>query len=1030
MSVIAQFTPKDPEPLTQSGSSFVSDNGEIQVQFTKDDQGNNVVQFTDLARNTSVSWLPQEIKYIDDNGLEDIIVAADQSSDLFVMRNYHARYDRHFPDVEEYWRVEAGQIKHHMTVTGDQRAPLSFLVNPKLAIGGILEFDCTYQVSTNGLIMSGDFDTGSSIDIVDANRQTVFTLPAVEVWDQAQNRTTGTYHVEQLGPGRIYVATCVSNAWVEGDDIVYPVVIDPTVIVSASYSLGTNGGRKIVKLSNGWIIAGVYNSSAAEIYLYVSKDNGNTFSFFAATYFPSTDWAIACSGTIVYLLSVASTNTEAYFYSFDALTFNSSSPLQPTSQPDSGQTGFGPGCSLAVDGNGSLWAQWCSKNSTYPNSYNIRVSSSTNGGSTWSTPTQLTTMNQSGYNATNPCIVVNSSNIPICFWQVVSDGYAIECKYYTGTSWSSVITIFSAQSVAQYNPIGIVDSSGNIHAFWHQNTANAFIIYHSVSTNGGSTWSTQETVYGNAQNTFYALSVGYDPNKNQFYVFFTDSSSAVRYVFGNTNSWSAAITITTAGVSVNQGVQVLWSEFNENSSDAIRYMFNFGTQSIEYGSITLNSPPNAPILSPASNFDATTSETLSWQFSDSNSGDTQSAYELQIYDVAAGATVVDTGKVASTTSSYTLEANTLANGKQYQWRVMTWDEQGAQGPYSQYGTFNTAAAPTAVLTYPTANMTDATSSITAQWSYSDPANNAQASYDLQLLDANGDVLWDSGVVNDSNGTIRQMTVGYTLENNTSYQLRITATNSQGISSSPVTVAFSTSFTPPPQPTTTATPDNAHARMVIDIVNPAPSGTQPAVSYNDIFRRNHGDSSWQRIATQVPTNGTYYDYATASGQAYDYKVTSYGSNGTQIDSTVISKVSIDLSNTGTWIHDVSDPAGTLLNLPYFNNSMGSTDGTIPNGEQYTPNAETIQFAGRALPVVEFGENYEYTITKGSIVCLDEDGTWPVLENLIRNLQTTLCLRDGRGKMIFGNIPSGYSTKQLIFGTQVDIAFQQTAYSLTV
>ncbi|WP_436664237.1 hypothetical protein ACOALA_04120 [Alicyclobacillus acidoterrestris] len=1028
MGAIVQFAPKDPGPLSQSGSSFISDNGEIQAQFTKDDQGNNVVQFTDLGRNTSVSWLPQEIKYIDDNGMEDIIVAADQSSDLFVVRNFHARYDRHFPDVEEYWRVEAGQIKHHMTITGDQRAPLPFLVNPKLAIGGILEFDPSFSVRTMGVIMSGDFDTGSAIEIVDLNGNTVFTLPAVEVWDQAQNTTAGSYHVEQLGPGRIYVATCVDNGWVEGDDIVYPVVIDPTVIVSSPYSTYYHpGGQTLTVLSNGWIVAAL--GTGDYVYFYVSKDGGNTFQQLTYTSTGGTGtemWAIDSTGTIVVLVWGQSTTQFTSVY--ESLTFDAT-VVTNTDQKSNMVVIPGPnnnylyeiigGVSVGIDSSNNVFVVYTAIPTSGGVTTVYKAVGTLNGTTiTWGTSALML----GEASVTHPMTVIASNNKVYIVWvyNYQNSSYRLEYAEGTATGGFSSTYIYGASSTLSDYPFILMDSNGYLHLFWSSGAA----IMHSYSTNPTSgIFTTPETVYtvpsGTVQN---GPTVAYDSKDNKFYMFFSYGSGTytLAMISGATGAWSTPTTITTGSVA-QCPVAV-------STPGAIMFMYKLPS-SVDFGTINLYTAPNAPSLGTVSNFDATTSQTFPWTFSPSTPGDTQSAFELQIYDVAAGKTVFDTGKVVGSGHSYTLPPNTLTNGKQYQWRVMTWENgDGLQGPYSAYSTFTCAEAPTAVLTYPTANMTDVTASITAQWAYSDPYGYTQASYDLQLLDENGNVLWGSGVVSDPNGTIRQMTVGYVLQNNTSYQLSITATNSQGLTSSPVTVAFSTSFTPPAPATTTVTSDSEHARIVIDIVNPAPSGTQPDVSYNDIYRRNYGDSAWQRIATQISVNGSYHDYAVASGQSYDYKVTACGANGAQIDSQVVTTPGVVL--TGLWIHDVANPAGTIMNLLYFNNSNSSTDGTTPNTAVYTPNAEAIQVAGRALPVNEFGENYTFQLTKGAVTMFADEGQWPVLENLLRNEQTTLCVRDGRGRMIFGNTLNGYTVTDLIFGYQVDIVLSQNSYSFAV
>lgn len=1003
MAVVAQYVPKDPAPIQQQDGSYVSDNGEIKATFGQDAQGQHVVEFE--ARGYKLHWIPREIKYIDPaTQLEDIIVSANQTSPLFVLRDYHARYDRHFPDVEEWFRVEGGKLKHYFSLRGDQRPPLPILQDPYLAVSGVLEYDPSLSVrGPLGMTMAGAFQSSDPISLVDADGREIFTFPAIAAWDQSSpaHVQRGMFFVEEIGEGRLSFSVGVPYSWLSQPDVMYPVVIDPTVVVASAYDISGPGGRKIVRLSNGWIVVAAYRSNNG-IYYYVSKDNGQTWAQLCyATDGGSGGFAIASSGTVVYTISINPGTATNFFIKFDAATVTNS--RQNSTNIDTQQSAYGPGCSLAIDGTGTLHAAWCSKNSTYPNSFNIRYSKSTDG-VTWATPTQVTTHNTSGYDHQNPCLVVTPDNIPHIFHQYTNGGstYFIKCNNWNGSSWSDT-DVYYKSSTNQSNPCAVVDSSGRIHVFWtYANTA----IYHSVSSDGGSSWSAPETVY--SATSVGASSVAYDPSHSLFYVFLTAwTTTAVYYVVGTTGSWGSPQIIDNG-----TAVQSLWSEFNANSSDAIRYMYCTGS-SIDYGAITLNSPPNAPILTQHANFDATMAQTFQWTFSDPNQGDSQSAFQLQIVDVGTGQTVVDTGKVAGTSQSYTLPAGTLQNGKQYQWRVTTWDQQNAQSPWSSYSTFETAAAPSVSITSPAAGGTVATSSVTAQWSYSDPAGNQQATYQVILQDANNVILWDSGQQTDSQGNARALTVGYTLANNTTYKLVVNVTNAKGIQATSATVTFSTSFTPPAVPTVTATPQNGFIRLAV--TNPTPSGSQPTVAYNDIYRREAGDSTWTRIATGLPNNGTYDDYAVASGKQYQYKVTAVGNNGTSSDSDVAS-ASITLS--GVWLHDPLDPAGTVRQF-----LLREQQRTLQT--QY---AQTMmQFEGRSLPVADIAGQKTQQV-QVTIQCPANSGDLDALYSLIGR-QTTLLYRDNRGRKIYGVVSAVPETEDY-WGSSVQLTVQAVSYEEAV
>jgi hypothetical protein len=185
-------------------------------------------------------------------------------------------------------------------------------------------------------------------------------------------------------------------------------------VVGNNYSTLGNGGRKLVRLSNGWFVCVAWDGTGHILNFYVSKDNGSTWSLLCyAAWNPSLTYnesAICCYGTKVICITNATLDTNVYTYKFDATTISGSLPS--AAYLDSSQTSFGPGVSIEADSTGVIHAVWSSKNATYPNSYNIRYAKSTDGGSTWSAPTQVTVNNTSGVYVQNPSVVIKN-NVPL-----------------------------------------------------------------------------------------------------------------------------------------------------------------------------------------------------------------------------------------------------------------------------------------------------------------------------------------------------------------------------------------------------------------------------------------------------------------------------------------------------------------------------------------------------------------------------------------------------------------------------------------
>ncbi len=96
--------------------------------------------------------------------------------------------------------------------------------------------------------------------------------------------------------------------------------------------------------------------------------------------------------------------------------------------------------------------------------------------------------------------------------------------------------------------------------------------------------------------------------------------------------------------------------------------------------------------------------TLSWVFSDQQAGDTQSAYQIQVDNNADfSSPEINTGKIISSSNSYSTGPGILQYNVAYNWRVMVWDSydnvsvwSGAAGlstPRHQYPTINFSWAP-------------------------------------------------------------------------------------------------------------------------------------------------------------------------------------------------------------------------------------------------------------------------------------------------------------------------------------------------
>lgn len=1045
-----------------------------------------------------ITWLPTELVYRDSAGNFDYIVGSAPSS--LTAYQAQATYTRTFPQASDVFAALNNRLKHWVVLDVPPRAPSS-------ALGTGILFGVSGQL-TGLTVAPGTYDTMT---------QDGFTLPTLVATDLLGTTVTGQYEVlsttDSAGQPALQLFLWFPVSLVQTG--VYPLTIDPTVIVaSADSTQGAFNGRAVVRLSNDTLVAVALSGTAGTLVAYTSADNGQTWA--PSTLVPSyvfasatqSGWSIASVGTTLYYL--ISDDGYAFCWAYDVAA-GTTLVNQATIGTGSARS-TNNGGHLAVDSNGTLHATW---NFSYgAGGWNVMYSTSTDGGAQWASVTALTN-GASGTNTAHATLALTAANNVILTWDDTSNN--MYAATFNGSTWSTPVLVAESSNMA--NGSLVINANGVIYASF----AGGDNFYVASSADNGAQWGYVEAVSTGENSVYHTLAM--DPSTNNLYLFFEGYNMTVSgsyYQIGqvlytaSTGTWGPITWLTSNTTGSAAYPNALWSAFNANSSDAIRVIYQDNqANALQYFTDVLDSPPNPPTLAPEANFPATQAAAFAWTFNPGTTGDTQSAYELQIINASSSAVVLDTGQVASSTSSYTLAANTLTNGTSYQWRVNTWNQNGMEGTYSGYGSFACAAAPTVSLVTPAANASVASASLTVQWAYSDPANNAEASWRVQLYASGGTTLLaDSGVVK---GTGLLYTLPYTLANGLSYQVNVTATNSQGITSAVATSAFSVSFAPPTPATLTLTPDSTQAQVQVAIANgsTATSASTPAyigtgngtmspptttngttnsanwvvqctnatapatfsvtvggtaegnatvgtaytyngVSFtisagstafavgdeftftttavpatgNDLYRSESGANAFIRIAASLPVNATYQDLSVTHGQAYDYYAVTRGNNGTTTQSATASTTGVTLTNSGFWLFAVNDPTGTLLNLPYYNASTYvSIDGTTPNTEQWTPQATTLQFAGRTDPVIQFGEQSVSVYTRGNVVCLVPNSQWPQVKALLQSGQV-LCFRDGWGRKAFGVCAGGYTETNLLWGQLVDIVLTEVAYTEAV
>jgi hypothetical protein len=510
-----------------------------------------------------------------------------------------------------------------------------------------------------------------------------------------------------------------------------------------------------------------------------------------------------------------------------------------------------------------------------------------------------------------------------------------------------------------------------------------------TAPNGGETWNAQHTITWNPAT---------DPEESQ---------SSLRYhiqlTTDNGQTWKDIVPLTSPGAT---SYDYDFINESETSLAKIRIRaydgYSYGPWDESDGVFTIhhNVAPSIPTnLSPSGGTpkDRASVIRLSWQHNDANN-DTQAQFDLQWR--LQGDTTWNTVTQVTTNQYWDAPANTFPKGT-IEWRVRTYDQEGLSSPYSDIQTFFAGDKPAnPTITDPANGAIVPVANPVVQWS-----SVGQTAYHVKVLDTNNNLLWEL----QANSTNKAQTILYALQNNTDYKIQLAIKNADNLWSDFVTVNIHVSYTPPAVPIVTTT--KGEGIITISIDNPTPSGTQPNVSYNDLYRRKQGETTWTRIATNIPADASFVDYTPAFGQVYEYFVRAWGDNGTYSDSSVVSE---SISLTGVWLHEADNPLETLHQFKLVSE----------RSENWQPTAAMMQFAGRRLPVAEYDDTEQRTISMKITVLKNSDDK-EALENLIRS-KKTLCYRDARGRKMFCHAFQ-LPIDDEVYGNTVNLTFEEVSYT---
>lgn len=331
--------------------------------------------------------------------------------------------------------------------------------------------------------------------------------------------------------------------------------VDDSVVMEGVYSTSGNGGRRLVLLENGTLVCTIKTGTA--YYLYKSVDGGSSWvEIYQLATTSIQDVSIETDGIYIYLIGLRNNSTVASSV-FD----DSGSLIGDVKFLTASQTALDK-CSLAINEEGTeLHACWISKNSTYPNSYNIQYCKGLigEGGSiTWRSVEQITRTNSSGEVNNYPSITLNSNGYPVILHRNYNGSYYfIYARYYNGASWNSA-QVCAGKSYSQTYPSSIFVpksvnglENGRIWVTWcgmDTTSPSYYTIKVSYSDDNGATWSSTKILASYTGYHQYDPSITANKNNEVFvtfhgYTYDSTSSYLIKQIKWSNDAWGTVDSI-------------------------------------------------------------------------------------------------------------------------------------------------------------------------------------------------------------------------------------------------------------------------------------------------------------------------------------------------------------------------------------------------------------------------------------------------------------------------------------------------------
>ncbi|MCA0217916.1 MAG: hypothetical protein LCH43_11250 [Actinobacteria bacterium] len=550
-----------------------------------------------------------------------------------------------------------------------------------------------------------------------------------------------------------------------------------------------------------------------------------------------------------------------------------------------------------------------------------------------------------------------------------------------GGAWADVVTIAAA-------------ASANLSC-----AANQKIIYGVKATNaaGDSAWSADSAPLFTtpaaptgvtATKVGSDIVIGWTPN-----VAFTEHTHVVEHGYSTDGgaTWSAWSTLTS---SVLAGTST-YTHAAPNAAQLHRYRVSakntnvatLTSAAVVSNSVQLLTAPNKPTIPALAPFqDKAATFRFPWAH---NPVDTTAQTKRQVrYSTDGGSTWTTGAKTASANQYLDFAGSTWAANVAVTFQVRTKgdydsgsDGDASYSPWSDSVTVTFKTKPVVTIPTPANSSTFTQATLTVALGFSQAEAATFVSATIGLYAAGGSTLLEQVVSNTLGGTL----LATRLADGTSYVVKATVTDSNGITSSQVTSSFSVDYTEPVAAVVAISYLSDSGIVQVDLTIPGAGGGLVAATSVTIDRVIDGVS--ENVVSNYPSASslTILDTTPTIHGVNLYRVTTKSVDGA---TTVVSE-SLTVEE-GQWAF-LSTGAGFSTIVKFFANLHVSA---APSR-----NSTLFAAAGRRRPIALFGTNGDLVVS-GTVDLAPECGSTPQEVEEFILTAGVVCYRDPSGRRMFG------------------------------